>query len=222
MVTGLRNSGASIGSATAFFLANPALNPAVLVFLVLTPGLGWSWALLRLTFGLLLVFGSAALVNRLVPTPVPAQSLTEERVDLESAKQEHVVVRWLKSFAILALTLVPEYIVMILLLGAARAFLFPAAGPELGNSPLIIVGLAVVGMLFAIPTAGEIPIIQTMRAFGMGDGPSGALLLTLAPASLPSLLMLSRVFPKRVLAVIALAVVAAGVLAGLAAVVLDL
>src|SRR5215213_324563 len=59
---GLRKTGASLGSAVAFFLGNPTLNPAVLLFLLFT--LGWQWALLRLAFGALLVFGGAALATR--------------------------------------------------------------------------------------------------------------------------------------------------------------
>src|ERR671934_270223 len=96
--------------------------------------------------------------------------------------------------------------------GAARAWLFPAVGAEAGNSLLVIAGLAVAGALFAIPTAGEIPIIQTMRGFGLGAGPAGALLMTLAPISLPSLLMIGRAFPRRVLAVVLVVTVALGVL----------
>jgi hypothetical protein len=33
----------------------------------------------------------------------------------------------------LAVRLIPEYIVLVLLLGAGRAWLFPHAGPEIGN-----------------------------------------------------------------------------------------
>ncbi len=65
MVTGLRKSGASTASATAFFLGNPALNPAVLVFLLLA--LGWQWAALRAVLGIVLVFGTASIVARIAP-----------------------------------------------------------------------------------------------------------------------------------------------------------
>jgi hypothetical protein len=62
-----------------------------------------------------------------------------------------------------------------------------------------MIALAIAGTLFVIPTAGEIPIIQTMLGFGMGAGPAGVLLLTLAPVSLPSLVMVGRAFPVRLL-----------------------
>lgn len=75
--------------------------------------------------------------------------------------------------------------------------------------------------LFVIPTAGEIPIIQTMLAFGMGAGPAGVLLLTLAPISLPSVVMV-RAFPWRLLVVLAGLTAIVGIVAGGAAVFLQL
>src|SRR5689334_11112655 len=62
VAVGLRRGGASLSAATAFFLGNPTLNPAVLVFLLFT--LGWQWALLRLVLGALLVSGGAWLALR--------------------------------------------------------------------------------------------------------------------------------------------------------------
>jgi len=194
------------------------------VFLVLTPGLGWQWALLRLGLAVVLVFGTAAIVSRLASQgAVDMHAVHQASEDVAAPiPSGPVALRWLKSLATLTISLVPEYIVMILALGAVRAFIFPKASPELGNSVIVIIGLALAGTLFAIPTAGEIPIIQTMRGFGMGSGPAGALLLTLAPVSLPSLIMVGRVFPKRVLVAIGAAVLATGIAAGLLAIALGL
>jgi uncharacterized membrane protein YraQ (UPF0718 family) len=220
VVTGLRKSGASTSTAVAFFLGNPALNPAVLVFLFFT--LGWGWAALRFVLALVLVLGTAALAARLAPGRL-STSVDETRVEeSSSARQHHWVLRWLRALVRLVVSLVPEYIVIVLALGALRVFLFPEAGPQLGNNPLVIVGLAIAGTLFAIPTAGEIAIIQTMRGFGMGAGPAGALLLSLAPISLPSVVMVWRVFPRRVLALLLAMTVAVSVLAGVLAIALGL
>ena len=209
VAVGLRRSGASPGAATAFFLGNPTLNPAVLVFLLFT--LGWQWALLRLVLGVALVFGGAWASMRFGarlagPTPVEAQPTPPPTGPW--------LARWLRSLARLTVQLLPEYILIIGLLGFARAFLFPAAGPDLGNSLPVMVGLAIAGTLFAIPTAGEIPIIQTMLGFGMGAGPAGVLLLTLAPVSLPSLVMVGRAFPVRLLAGLGAWTAVLGLLAG--------
>ncbi|MBV9546216.1 MAG: permease [Chloroflexi bacterium] len=206
---GLRRSGASLGAATAFFLGNPTLNPAVLVFLLFT--LGWRWALLRLVLGIVLVFGGAWAAIRLGgslagPTPVEAQPA--------SAPTGPWLGRWLRALGRLVVQLVPEYIVIVGLLGFARAFLFPTAGPDLGNSLPVMIGLAIAGTLFVIPTAGEIPIIQTMLGFGMGAGPAGVLLLTLAPVSLPSLVMVGRAFPVRLLVGLGVWIALLGLVAG--------
>ncbi len=104
---------------------------------------------------------------------------------------------------------------LVLLLRAARAFLFPHIGPEIGNSLLWIVAFAVAGMLFVIPTAGEeVAIIQAMLSLGMGVGPAGALLMTVPPVSMPSLAMLAKSFPGKVLGFVAVAVVVFGVVGG--------
>jgi uncharacterized protein len=217
---GLRRSGASLGAATAFFLGNPTLNPAVLVFLLFT--LGWQWALLRLMLGVVLVFGGAALAMRL-----GARLGVQDRVLGAAAQPDHAlsgpwVVRWLRALGRLVIQLVPEYVVIVGVLGFARAFLFPAASPEIGNNLLVMLGLAVAGTLFVIPTGGEIPIIQTMLGFGIGAGPAGVLLLTLAPLSLPSLVMIGKAFPRPVLAALAALTAVLGLTAGLLAILLGL
>jgi uncharacterized membrane protein YraQ (UPF0718 family) len=227
----LRKKGASPSATLAFWLGNPTLNPAVLVFMVLA--LSWQWALLRLVMGLVLVFAVPLLVARVMPAwqrPMADEAddgpagagAADDQEPADTAGRAHWAVRWLRSLTKLCISLIPEYVVVMLALGAARAWLFPAVGPELGNSILVIAGLAVAGALFAIPTAGEIPIIQTMRSFGMGAGPAGALLMTLAPISLPSLLMISGVYPRRVLVLVTLATVAIGILTGLLAIALGL
>ena len=68
----------------------------------------------------------------------------------------------------MTIRLVPEYIVIVLLLGAARAWLFPACrrghrqrasdGSSRWLSP---------ARSSSFPTAGEVPIIQAMLLFGM-------------------------------------------------------
>ena len=122
----------------------------------------------------------------------------------------------------MTLRLVPEYLVLVLLLGAARAWLFPTIGPDIGNQIQWILAFAVAGALFVIPTAGEVPIVQAMLSLGIGAGPAGALLMTLAPISLPSVAMLSRSFPPRILAVVTGAVVVFGLAGGALAVALRL
>ncbi|SDC37636.1 permease [Paraburkholderia lycopersici] len=219
VVVGLRARNASAGGAIAFWLGNSVLNPATLVFMGFV--LGWQWSALRLTLGLLMVFGLGWLCNRFV-TPEESRAADDRLAQFTQQQAEggNVFVRWARIFARMAVRLVPEYIVLVLLLGAARAWLFPHIGPEVTSSLGWIVTFSVVGMLFVIPTAGEVPIIQAMLALGMGVGPAGALLMTLPPVSVPSFAMLAGSFRPRMLAIVGATVVLFGVVAGLATVAL--
>ena len=220
VVVGLRARQASPGAAMAFWLGNTILNPATLVFMGFV--LGWNWTVLRLVLGVLMVFGLGYLMNRLV-TPQEAQAAQQWMVQGEADEDGSVgsvFSRWLRILGRMALRLLPEYIVLVLLLGAVRAYLFPHIGPEIGNGLPWIIGFAVAGTLFVIPTAGEVPIIGAMFSLGMGVGPAGALLMTLPPISVPSLAMLLKSFSKKMLAAVVIAVIGFGVVAGLLAVAL--
>jgi uncharacterized protein len=178
---------------------------------------------LRIVLGVAMVFGLGYLVNLMV-TPKEAEAAEARIAQLSAQADEpqagNAFVRWIEIFTRMAVRLIPEYIILVLLLGAARAFLFPEIGPAIGNEIWWIVAFAVAGMLFVIPTAGEVPISQAMLALGMGVGPAGALLMTLPPVSLPSLAMVAGSFRLQTLIWVATGVVAFGIAGGLLAVAL--
>lgn len=223
VVVGLRARQASPGAAIAFWLGNTILNPATLVFMGFV--LGWNWTALRIVLGILMVFGLGHLVNRMI-TPREAAEAEAHLSELVAKSEEpgatsNAFRRWMEIFVRMSVRLIPEYVVVVLLLGAARAWLFPAIGPEIGNDLWWIVAFSIAGMLFVIPTAGEVPIIQAMLSLGMGVGPAGALLMTLPPVSLPSLVMVARSFRPTTLVFVAAAVVVSGIVAGLLAIALQ-
>jgi len=214
---GLRKCRASVGAALAYWLGNPILNPATMVFMGFV--LGWQWTALRLVVGVILVFGMAYLANRFVGATELSGEVEESLVtQLKTDGNGSLWRRWLRELWQMSARLLPEYALIVIVLGAARAWLFPQVTADVGNHALWIVGMAIAGTLFVIPTAGEIPIVQTLMSFGMGAGPAGALLTTLPPLSLPSIVMLSRTFSYRVLLFITLAVIVLGVVTGLVAV----
>lgn len=73
-----------------------------------------------------------------------------------------------------------------LLLGGVRAWLFPAISPGWAEGLLALVALAVTGAPFMIPTAAEIPIIQSLINFDLGIGPAASLSTTLPVVNVPS------------------------------------
>ena len=216
VVVGLRRQRAAPGPSVAFWLANTMLNPATLVFTGFV--LGWHWTWLRVVLSVPMVFGLGYLANRFGTTDGSGSLEATRAGDAPTPEPDpqspaEVGRRWFTVFTRMTLRLIPEYIVIVLLLGAARAWMFPHIGPDIGEQWFWIVALAVAGMLFVIPTAGEVPIVQAMLALGMGAGPAAALLMTLPPVSLPSMAMVARSLPWRLLLALAAAVVAFGVLA---------
>lgn len=213
---GLRRSNASPGAVLAYWIGNPVLNPATIVFLGFV--LGWGWALLRIGVGIALVAAVAWYGDRFIRhDQVPAAPTEPERAD-----PDHIFVAWLRAVWRLAVGLVPEYLVIVLALGAVRSLLFPAMSPAVGGGLLLFFGLAVAGTLFVIPTAGEVPILQTLFSYGLGSASGGALMITLPAVSLPSLWMVGKVLPQRSLIAVAAIVAAFGLLTGALALLLGL
>ena len=215
VVIGLRRRNASAAAGAAFWLGNTVLNPATLVFMGFV--LGWKWTGLRLALGIPLIFGAGYLIHRFASAD-DIKNL-KKQVEHSTADTESggTLQGWLTRFFAMTARLIPEYVVVVLILGASRVLLFPHMGAHVGNELYWIVLMSLAGLLFVIPTAGEVPIVQAMLALGVGAGSSAALLMTLAPVSLPSLVMAQRVFSFRTLALIVISVLAAGISAGLLA-----
>ena len=221
IVVGLRKQRAGMGSALAFFLGNPVLNPAVVIFMGFV--LGWSFAVLRVVFGVALVALVAYVANQYAKRT--DESLTEHSIavaPIEDAQRSpsSLVRSWFAELWVEIYTLLPGYVLIVLILGGLRAWLF-APGLTIHASGIgSITLLAAIGTLFVIPTAGEIPITQTLMHAGMGSGPATALLMTLPAISLPSLFIVRKVFPAKLLGLVLGCVFAVGIAAGLAALLL--
>jgi uncharacterized membrane protein YraQ (UPF0718 family) len=211
----LRRSGVPVPAALAYWLGNPAINPAVLVFAAFV--LPWQWVALRAVSGLLLVFIAAAIISRLASPAAPVDPVDLASVPPGPSSVTEAAAGFFRALGRLALTLLPEYLVIVLVLGGLRGVLFPVGHSITGLGVIGVVLFAVAGTLFAIPTAGEIPIVQGLLHAGLGAGPVAALLLTLPATSLPSMVMTGRAFPVRVLVATAVTVAALGVVCGLVA-----
>ncbi|HIZ98654.1 MAG TPA: permease [Candidatus Janibacter merdipullorum] len=206
----LRRSGVPVSSVVAFWLGNPVLNPAVLVFLALVGP--WEWAVTRLVVGIALVLGAATLAGWLVP----GRRVDPATADLAPTEEDAArpsLARFVRSLVRFSVTLVPEYLVLVMLVGAAaHVFSFDAAWVTGGGIALLAVAAVVV--LLVIPTGGEIPVLLALAAIGASPWVLGLVLLALPAVSLPSLLMVGRSLTWRVTAATAGAVVVAGLLAG--------
>lgn len=211
VVVNLKRQKMSSGAVLSYWVANPILNPATIIFMGFV--LGWNWALLRIGVGIVLVFLIGILGDRWLPAGVD----TNDAVVLVSPSESQpgpILKKFMTTLARLIVRLLPEYIVLVMALGAARAWLFPAMDPVLGHSLWLVLVLAVVGTLFVIPTAGEIPIIAVLMQYGLGLSGAGCLMLTLPAVSLPSMAMVSQAIAPKVLARVALVVALFGLATG--------
>lgn len=209
VAAGMRRQQVSMGGALAFWMGNPLLNPATLVFMGFV--LGWHFAAIRLVAGLVMVLAIATLVQKWVKEP-PQTDLPVGIVAPQ--EQGGFLVRWGKALWTLFWNTIPVYLLAVLVLGAARVWLFPHADGAIDNRLMWVIALAVAGCLFVIPTAAEIPIVQTMMLAGMGTAPALALLMTLPAVSLPSLIMLHKAFPAKALWLTGVLVAVSGVIVG--------
>lgn len=214
VASGMRKSSASVGGTLAFWMGNPVLNPATLIFMGFV--LGWQFTVIRLVAGLCMVLGIALLVQR----SVPETAATNVVPLLPKVDNTPFLQRWFRVLWSLFWNTIPVYILAVLLLGAARVWLFPHIDGVMGNTLFWVVAMAIAGALFVIPTAAEIPIVQTLMMAGMGVAPGLALLMTLPAVSVPSLIMLHGALPARALWLTGTLVALSGMIVGSLALVL--
>src|SRR5581483_8094319 len=222
VVVGLRKQRASAGAVMAMFVATPTLNPAVLLFIGFV--LSWPLAGLRLAVGLAVVAAAASLAHVLTPPgerDVDA-AVAPAPIEDPALRPAHVVSAWLGALWWEIRTILPGYVVIVLLLGAARAWLFPAGLLLHAGGVGVTILAAVAGTLFVIPTGAEVPIVQSLAASGLGIAPATALLIALPAISLPSIFIARTGFRPVVFAAVAGAVALGAVVAGALAAALHL
>lgn len=226
---GLRRKGAPIGASVAYWLGNPLLNPAVLVFLALT--LPWQLVAVRAVVGVVLVVGAAvaaaAVAGRVRGSDEPEPEVSPGRTrsswlgappgaEGDATQVRELPLRFARTLARYVLVLVPEYLVLVLLTGWLSGWLSDFAGLDRAAGPVALLVVGLVGAALVIPTGGEIPVVAGLVAAGAGFGVVGVLLITLPALSIPSILMVARTFSWRVTAAVTSVVVAGGLVAGVA------
>ena len=212
----LRRCGVSTPAALAYWLGNPLLNPAVLVFLALL--LPWQWVVVRVLVGGALVFVATSVVVRLTRgTEAPEALLPDAAAQAEALEDpplREAPVRMLRTMARLVLLLGPELLVLVFLVGLLRGWLLPIDAGAPGPALVGLLVAVVLGTLLVIPTGGEIPIVLALGAAGVSPLVLGALLITLPALSVCSMAMVARALTSRVVLATAGAVAVGGLAGG--------
>lgn len=218
LAVGLRKRGASSTASLAYWVGNPLLNPAVLVFLFLVAP--WQFGVVRILVGVAVVVGGSVLVTSLfagrapdTDVPLPPELRTAGAPD--PVRLSQFPVRFGRSLLRLAVVLIPLYLVVVYIVAFFSGWLSDFAGLDARLGIVAVLVCALVGTLLVIPTGGEIPVILALTAVGVGAGTAGALLITLPALSIPSMVMVGRALTWRITLAMAAVVAAAGLLAGL-------
>ena len=204
----LRKARNGLPAAVGFWLGNPALNPVVLVLLLAV--LPWQWAALRLVGGVAVVAAGIALARW--EEPPEAHVAAAEAPPAVEPVTGPLLPAFVRTLGGLSARLLPEFLVVVFVLGAFRSALFPF-GETSGGTVVLVLALVVAGLLLPIPTAGEVAIVAGILAAGLPPAAAAALLVTLPVLSLPSLLMVRSAFPRRVLTGVVAATGAVGLVA---------
>ena len=142
-------------------------------------------------------------------------AVDEMRVRNRLSRNKNPAIRFFLSFVSFSLKLIPEYVVLVFLLGVFRSWLFPLFEQNSGIGILLVMGIAIVATLVVIPTAGEIPVLLSLSAVGASPVLVGILLLALPGISLPSMAMVSKGVGLSATLMMATFVALAGILGGL-------
>ncbi|MBW7453157.1 permease [Paenibacillus sepulcri] len=209
IASGMRKQQVSVGASLAFWMGNPLLNPATLIFMTFV--LSWKFTILRLVFGIVITFGISYLANRFAKPDNKTDELISNHLPSVEADNRPLWSRWITSFGRMLIQVIPAYLISVFILGILQSFMFPE---WLNAGFAAIIFFAIAGTFFVIPTAAEIPIIQSFLSFGISSGASAALLITLPAISLPSLLLVSRAFPQKVLVFVTSSVIVLGIICG--------
>jgi uncharacterized membrane protein YraQ (UPF0718 family) len=208
---GLRRRGAPIAASVAYWVGNPLLNPAVLVFLALT--LPLELVVTRAVVGAVLTLAAAVVAARVAApgsVAVPVETPPAE----DAVRLAALPGRFLRTLVRYASIIVPEYLVLVLLTGWLSGWLSDFAGLDRAAGPLALLLVGLVGAALVIPTAGEIPVVAALMAAGASLGVVGVLLITLPALSIPSIVMVARSFSWPATAAVAALVVTGGVATG--------
>ena len=200
-----------LGPSLALMMAAPALNPAVLAatFLIFSPLI----ASLRLGAALLLVLFAATLLARSHRDSRATESCP---VDAQPPSVAGFARAFATSLATVAWRSLPAILIGVIASAAVAGLIPMSALAWDGAHPvLIVVAVAGIGVLIALPTFGEIPLALALVAAGAPVGAAAALLIAGPTVNLPSLLSLARATSPRVAVATAALVFAVAVAVGI-------
>lgn len=230
MLAGLLQAGAPLGLAFSFLLASPLVNEIAILLLIGIFGLEVTLWYVAITFGTAvlagLVIGELGVEDHVKDVDILTDSQAPASTDggtvqscaeaTECAPPSHRSRVWTAAReAIAFLRDMGPYLLLGMAVGAMihgivpRHVLHAVFGAQ---NPLAVPFAAVVGAPLYVSLSGMLPIAETLHSQGIAIGTVLAFVIGGAGVSLPNLVLLNRLFDRRLLAVYASTVVSIAVL----------
>ena len=216
-----RKKGAGISTTLSIIQGSSTLNlPAlVMVAMIFAPMLGGSRIVLSVVGALVIGPLVAVIVGEKQREPNDEDSPVE--LSGGDSSWREVLTLGLREWAKASLGYLIRLGPIMIVAGFASGLAIQWINPEvvetyLGNNAWGIIIAATLGILINVPLLFEIPLVVALLIIGMGTAPAAALLFTAAAGGPITYWGISKVLPKRAIAVFATATLTLGIIGGVA------
>lgn len=214
ILAGLLSSGAPFGPSMSFLIASPLLNPVIIILLWTL--LGW-----KLTLDYVIIVGLFSILIGVVWSALGLkQSVKHVKVRRgDNIADDHHVPNWKRAlydawsffYPLLPFLLIGVSIGAVIHDFIPQDVIVKYAG---GDKPWTIPIAAVIGIPMYIRAEAILPIADALVSKGMGIGAVIALLIGGAGASIPEVVLLSKLFKKKLVIAFVLSVLLVAVSTG--------
>jgi len=214
ILAGLLQAGAPIGLAFSFLLASPLVNTIAVLLLLGLFGIEVTVWYIAVTFVAAVVGG--IVIGRLdVEKYVNDVSISDDQVESEKSHRQHFKTAAREAWSFFVDT--SPYLVLGMVLGALIHGVVPVdlLHTVLGSdNPLAVPLAALAGAPVYVSLSGMLPIAASLSEQGIAIGTVLAFVIGGAGVSIPNLILLNKLFKRRLLLIYAITVVTIGILVG--------
>lgn len=214
ILAGLLSSKAPFGPSMSFLIASPLLNPVIVILLWTL--LGW-----KLTLYYVIIVGIFSVLIGVVWNAVGLNhSVKDVKVRKGKSKEDNVAVSkwklaledaWGFFYPLLPYLLIGVFIGALIYDFVPQDFIVKYAG---GDKPWTIPIASVIGIPMYIRAEAILPIADALVSKGMGIGSVIALLIGGAGASIPEVVLLNKLFKKKLVVAFVLSILTVAVSTG--------
>jgi len=216
ILAGLLQAGAPIGLAFSFLLASPLVNIIAAVLLLGLFGIKVTAAYIAVTFAAAVAGG--IIIGRMdVENYIKDVNVSDDQAEVEKSHRQHFETAAREAWSFFVDT--SPYLILGMVLGALIHGVVPVdlLHTVLGSdNPLAVPLAALAGAPVYVSLSGMLPIAASLSEQGIAIGTVLAFVIGGAGVSIPNLILLNKLFKRRLLLIYATSVVTIGIAVGAA------